>query len=118
MNYFTSLVLKRIAESTVRRLSLYLSFLEGIERQGTKTISSDDLARIDADPMRCLDADTSAAMVAEVIHSLLPVLVNSGIATEAQVKIDSLQERIQEEIAAARSIAISPSLIGAWSKIP
>ncbi|HJQ53172.1 MAG TPA: winged-helix domain-containing protein, partial [Gemmatimonadaceae bacterium] len=36
--------LKRIAESTVRRLSLYLSFLEGIERQGVKTISSDELA--------------------------------------------------------------------------
>ena len=46
MNYFTSVILKRIAESTVRRLSLYLSFLEGIERQGLKTISSDELARL------------------------------------------------------------------------
>ena len=38
--------MKRIAESTVRRLSLYLSFLEGIERQGSPTISSDELARL------------------------------------------------------------------------
>jgi redox-sensing transcriptional repressor len=38
--------LKRIAESTVRRLSLYLSFLEGIERQGLDTVSSDELARL------------------------------------------------------------------------
>ena len=38
--------MKRIAESTVRRLSLYLSFLEGIERQGIKTISSDELAQL------------------------------------------------------------------------
>ena len=38
--------MKRIAESTVRRLSLYLSFLEGIERQGVKTISSDELAQM------------------------------------------------------------------------
>lgn len=38
--------MKRIAESTVRRLSLYLSFLEGIERQGLRTISSDELARL------------------------------------------------------------------------
>ena len=38
--------MKRIAESTVRRLSLYLSFLEGIERQGLDTISSDELARL------------------------------------------------------------------------
>lgn len=38
--------MKRIAESTVRRLSLYLSFLEGIERQGVMTISSDELAQL------------------------------------------------------------------------
>ncbi|MFN2637164.1 MAG: redox-sensing transcriptional repressor Rex [Gemmatimonadaceae bacterium] len=38
--------MKRIAESTVRRLSLYLSFLEGIERHGLTTISSDELARL------------------------------------------------------------------------
>ena len=38
--------MKRIAESTVRRLSLYLSFLEGIERQGLDTVSSDELARL------------------------------------------------------------------------
>ena len=38
--------MKRIAESTVRRLSLYLSFLEGKERQGVTTISSDDLAQM------------------------------------------------------------------------
>ncbi|HEY0527445.1 MAG TPA: redox-sensing transcriptional repressor Rex [Gemmatimonadaceae bacterium] len=38
--------MKRIAESTVRRLSLYLSFLEGLERQGLPTISSDELARL------------------------------------------------------------------------
>jgi redox-sensing transcriptional repressor len=46
VNLFTSAILKRIAESTVRRLSLYLSFLEGIERQGLPTVSSDELARL------------------------------------------------------------------------
>jgi len=35
---------KRIAESTVRRLSLYLRFLEEFERRGLATISSDELA--------------------------------------------------------------------------
>lgn len=38
--------MKRIAESTVRRLSLYLSFLEDTERRGLTTISSDELARL------------------------------------------------------------------------
>jgi redox-sensing transcriptional repressor len=35
---------KRIAESTVRRLSLYLRFLEEFEGRGLATVSSDELA--------------------------------------------------------------------------
>jgi redox-sensing transcriptional repressor len=35
---------KHIAESTVRRLSLYLRFLEEFEARGLRTISSDELA--------------------------------------------------------------------------
>ena len=46
VKYFTSPPpVKRIAESTVRRLSLYLNFLEGIEGSA-QTISSDELARL------------------------------------------------------------------------
>lgn len=37
-------MVKRIAESTVRRLSLYLRFLEDFEARGLATISSDELA--------------------------------------------------------------------------
>src|SRR3954451_15043025 len=36
---------KRIADSTVRRLSAYLRFLEDFENRGLSTISSDELAR-------------------------------------------------------------------------
>ena len=38
--------MKRIADSTVRRLSIYLSFLEEIDAEGVATTSSDDLARL------------------------------------------------------------------------
>jgi redox-sensing transcriptional repressor len=38
--------LKHIAESTVRRLSLYLRFLEDHKRRGLETISSGDLASL------------------------------------------------------------------------
>lgn len=38
--------MKPIAESTVRRLSLYLRFLEDYRRQGLETISSGDLAAL------------------------------------------------------------------------
>lgn len=47
MNKFTSPAdVRRIAESTVRRLSIYLSFLEEIEAEGVLTTSSDDLAQL------------------------------------------------------------------------
>lgn len=36
--------MKRIAESTIRRLSLYLRFLEEFEERGLSTISSEELA--------------------------------------------------------------------------
>src|ERR687894_1937657 len=36
---------KRIAESTVRRLSIYLRFLEEFEGRGLATVSSEELAR-------------------------------------------------------------------------
>ena len=37
--------MKKIAESTVRRLSIYLRFLEEFEGNGLATVSSDELAR-------------------------------------------------------------------------
>ena len=47
MNQFTSIrfSVKRIADSTVRRLSAYLRFLEDFENRGLTTISSEELAR-------------------------------------------------------------------------
>lgn len=47
MNEFTSpdYAVKRIAESTVRRLSIYLRFLEEFEGRGLSTVSSEELAR-------------------------------------------------------------------------
>ncbi|HEV2641856.1 MAG TPA: redox-sensing transcriptional repressor Rex [Candidatus Elarobacter sp.] len=38
--------MKRVPDSTVRRLSLYLGFLEELEAEGAPTVSSDVLARL------------------------------------------------------------------------
>ena len=48
VNQFTSafIDLKRIADSTVRRLSVYLRFLEDFEERGLATVSSAELARL------------------------------------------------------------------------
>lgn len=45
MNSQASASVKRIADSTVRRLSAYLRFLEDFEHRGLTTISSEELAR-------------------------------------------------------------------------
>lgn len=38
--------MRKVADSTVRRLSLYLRFLEDFEHQGTETVSSESLAHL------------------------------------------------------------------------
>jgi redox-sensing transcriptional repressor len=38
--------MRRVAESTIRRLSLYLSFLEQLDDGVTRTVSSDELAKL------------------------------------------------------------------------
>jgi redox-sensing transcriptional repressor len=45
MNSQASFSVKRIADSTVRRLSAYLRFLEDFENRGLSTISSEELAK-------------------------------------------------------------------------
>src|SRR5881409_237304 len=45
MNSQASFSVKRIADSTVRRLSAYLRFLEDFEQRGLLTISSEELAK-------------------------------------------------------------------------
>jgi redox-sensing transcriptional repressor len=45
MNSQAGPAVKRIAESTVRRLSVYLRFLEEFEERGLATVSSEELAR-------------------------------------------------------------------------
>src|SRR5215211_1877366 len=45
MNSQASFSVKRIADSTVRRLSAYLRFLEDFETRGLSTISSEELAK-------------------------------------------------------------------------
>ncbi len=93
-------------------------------RMGVKLHSTFTTAGLPA-PSMSLDAgiwggkedNPAPAMVTDVVRSLLPVLVKSGIATEAQVEIGSLQERLQREILAGGGVAVSPSLVGARARL-
>ena len=57
-------------------------------------------------------------MWANVIRSALPVMTRLGIATEAEVEVETLAGRIWAEAVAAGSCLSSPLLVGAWSRVP
>jgi hypothetical protein len=54
-------------------------------------------------------------MLPEIVRSLLPAMESLGIATAAEVEVESLGLRIRDEVVANNGIVISPSLIGAWA---
>jgi ubiquinone/menaquinone biosynthesis C-methylase UbiE len=57
-------------------------------------------------------------LLAEAVRSLGPRLEQVNIASAAQVKIDSLAERMRKEVVARRGIAMSYGLVGAWATKP
>ena len=55
---------------------------------------------------------------AELVRTLLPQIVQSGLATADEVNIDSLEARLQAEAVATRVTAFSPRWVGAWVRQP
>ena len=56
------------------------------------------------------------AVFAAVMRSLLPAIEKSGIATAAEVDIDTLADRLRDATVAADASWLSPVLVGAWSR--
>jgi SAM-dependent methyltransferase len=57
-------------------------------------------------------------LVPDLVQSLLPAIERLGIATAAQVQIDTLGERLRAEIVVLGAVTICPTLVGAWAKRP
>lgn len=56
--------------------------------------------------------------LANIIRTLLPTLEQHGIATAAEIAIDSLAERLCRDIAASGSTVLGCASIAAWSRLP
>ncbi|HJP75862.1 MAG TPA: methyltransferase domain-containing protein [Pseudonocardiaceae bacterium] len=54
--------------------------------------------------------------VAESARSFLPVILAHGLATESEVDIDTLADRLAREMKEAGSTFWSPELVGAWAR--
>ena len=57
-------------------------------------------------------------LLAEAVRSLGPTLERLNIASAAEVKIDSLADRMRRDVAARRGVAMSYGLVGAWANKP
>jgi hypothetical protein len=55
---------------------------------------------------------------AETLRSLLPLVLKLGIATEQEVEIDTLAERLRQETVAAGSVVKAPEVVSAWALKP
>jgi SAM-dependent methyltransferase len=55
-------------------------------------------------------------IVADVIHSLLPVMEKLNIASATEVEISTLAQRMRDEVVALKGVVVSAGFIGAWSR--
>jgi ubiquinone/menaquinone biosynthesis C-methylase UbiE len=53
---------------------------------------------------------------ADVLRSVIPTLEQAGIATEAEIEPDTLEERLKADLTATGGIMISIVVVGAWSR--
>ena len=61
---------------------------------------------------------TAYRLLAEATRTLLPLMVIRGVATEAEVDVDHLEERLRAAAAEAGSGVSAPPLVTAWSHTP
>ena len=55
---------------------------------------------------------------AETLRSLLPLVVKLGIATEEEVGIATLAERLRRETVGVDGVVRAPEVVGAWARRP
>ena len=55
---------------------------------------------------------------AATLRSLLPVIERAGLATAAEIDVDTLPDRLRDEVVAADASITTISVVGAWSTLP
>jgi len=62
------------------------------------------------------DDPRGPAMLAGIVRSLAPQMAAAGIATVAELGLDTLQDRLAADVQATRSVLLPPALVGAWGR--
>jgi hypothetical protein len=58
------------------------------------------------------------AWMAQTARTLLPLMERTGVATAAEVGVDTLAARLRQEVVALDATVVPPPLIGAWAATP
>jgi hypothetical protein len=58
------------------------------------------------------------AYLAQTTRTLLPLMERTGVATPAEVGIDTLETRLRDAVVADDATVVPPPLIGAWTRTP
>lgn len=57
-------------------------------------------------------------VLTDVIRSLLPAMERTGVATAAEVDLDTLAERLRAEVLSRGAVVVPPPLVAAWARVP
>ena len=55
-------------------------------------------------------------IVTQVVKSLLPVMEKLGIASEKEIQIETLAQRLGDEVISRGAVIVLPPLVGAWTR--
>jgi SAM-dependent methyltransferase len=55
-------------------------------------------------------------IVAQVVKSLLPVMEKLGVANEKELQIETLAQRLRDEVLSRGAVIVLPPLVGAWTR--
>ncbi len=102
-----SATFERAGVDTQMGPKLYVTF----KRAGLPGPQMNLSARIDGGP----DAPAHD-YIADIVASLLPMMERFGVATAAEVGIETLAARLREEATNGDGVMISPALVGAWTR--
>lgn len=64
------------------------------------------------------DDPTGPGWVADLVRSLAPNTIGTAVATEADLDVDTLQQRVEQALIAADAVLLPPTLVGAWGAAP
>ena len=62
------------------------------------------------------DTPPGAGLLAQVVHALAKPITAAGLAMEAELEADTLEERIDGALRDADAVLVAPTLVGAWGR--